>query len=700
MKKIVLLLLGVIGFIDFSYGQIPPGYYNSAAGLTGNALRVALHDIIDGHSSQSYDALWSHFYSTDRKSNNKVWDMYSDVPSGTPAYEFTFYTQQCGSYDEEGDCYNREHSFPASWFNDGSPMYTDLFHLVPTDGYVNNMRGNYAFGEVNSPTWTSTNGSKRGPNAYTGYSGTAFEPIDAYKGDFARNYFYMMVRYYGSMGSWDGPMMSGGDLAPWALNMLRDWHLADPVSQKEIDRNNAVYAIQGNRNPFIDYPDWVCSIWGGCVTAIQFTSTPIFQININSLYSYNITASGSNLSLLHIYCPVKPQWLSFADNGNGNASLTGTPDNSHIGIHPVSLMLTDGTDTVYQNFEISVDEPGTNVCEGIESFTNLPATSPASYENRSWTGDNASTWTATSARTDQTIDGKAVCLKDQVDAYVQSGNITGGCNAIVFTFQQKFSGSGGQLTLKVNNNQIGQPVAVTTAVDSIVYNNVNVSGDFVIKISTNGAARIAIDNIRWCTTSLPQIGLSTTSLANFGNVIIGQSSAVQTYKVCGQNLGANMLIKAPASFVVSQNGTDFADSLLIPANAGVLDSTLIYVKFVPQSEGSISGFIRHTSDGSGLRSLAVSGTGLVNIAEHLQKGYIHVFPNPFKTNLHVMLPGINEKTCVFKVFNVHGKEVYNEKAEITGESVKVLPLNDLAVGIYILQVNVGSQLFQYRIMKE
>lgn len=700
MKKIGLLLSLVSFNISIILGQIPPGYYNSAAGLTGNALRVALHDIIDGHSSQSYDALWSHFYSTDRKSNNKVWDMYSDVPGGTPAYEFTFYTNQCGNYNSEGDCYNREHSFPASWFNDGSPMYTDLFHLVPTDGYVNNMRGSYAFGEINSPTWTSTNGSKRGPNAYTGYSGTAFEPIDAYKGDFARGYFYMMVRYYGSMGSWDGPMMSGGDLAPWALNLLRDWHLADPVSQKEINRNNAIYAIQGNRNPFIDHPEWVCSIWGGCSFGIQFTSTPVFQIYINSPYSYNITANGSNLSLLHIFCPVKPQWLTFNDDGNGNASLTGTPDNSNIGIHPVSLMLTDGTDTVYQNFEISVDEPGTNACEGFETFTNIPNDNAASYANRSWTGDNATTWTATYARTDQTIEGKAICLKDQIDAYVQSGTIAGGCNAIVFSFQQKFSGSGGQLTLRINNNQIGTPVAVTTNMDSIVYNNINVAGDFVIKISTNGAARIAIDNIRWCTSSLPQIGLSKTSLSNFGNIVVGQGSASQTYKVCGQNLGSNLLIKAPASFVVSQNGTDFSDSLLIPATAGNLDSTLIYVKFRPQVQGNISGFIRHTSDGSGLRSVAVSGTGLVNIPEYPQKGYIHVFPNPFKTNLHVMLSGVNEKVCVFKVLNILGKELYSEKTEIEGESTTILPLMDLPKGIYILKINAGTQLFQYRIIKE
>jgi hypothetical protein len=158
----------------------------------------------------------------------------------------------------EGTGYNREHSWPSSWYGATSPMYTDLFMVVPTDNDVNNKRGSYPFGEVTSPTWTSLNGCKVGSNTYPGYSGTVFEPIDEYKGDFARAYFYMSTRYYGEDGSWPGSgMTDGADLEPWAENMLLEWNAADPVSTKEIDRNEAVYDIQGNRNPFIDRPDFV-----------------------------------------------------------------------------------------------------------------------------------------------------------------------------------------------------------------------------------------------------------------------------------------------------------------------------------------------------------------------------------------------------------------------------------------------------------
>jgi len=248
--------------MSISVAQIPAGYYNGTSGLQGNSLKAELQHIIRGHNKRSYNQLWTDFQTTDVKSNGKVWDMYSDVPSGTPSYEFTFSSDQCGNYTGEGSCYNREHSLPKSWWGGAQDtMYSDLFHLVPTDGYVNSKRSNHPFGEVGSATWTSTNGCMVGTSNYPGYSGTVFEPIDDYKGDFARNYFYMATRYMSKFSSWNSDMIAGNDFSTWALNMLIDWHNNDPVSQKELDRNDDIYGIQGNRNPFIDHPEWVADIW-------------------------------------------------------------------------------------------------------------------------------------------------------------------------------------------------------------------------------------------------------------------------------------------------------------------------------------------------------------------------------------------------------------------------------------------------------
>ncbi len=242
----------------------PAGYYSSAEGLTGSQLQQSLHNIICNHTSIDYTALWTAFQTTDKRVDGKVWDMYSDIPGGTAPYSFTFIINQCGNYNSEGDCYNREHSFPKSWFGgEVPPMYTDLFQLYPTDGFVNNQRGNYPLGVTSSPSWTSMNGSKLGYSSYPGYSGIVFEPVNGYKGDFARTYFYMAVRYYGEDSGWPGSdMVSGSQLKPWALKMLMEWDQADPVSQKEKDRNESVSLIQGNRNPFIDNPLYASLIWG------------------------------------------------------------------------------------------------------------------------------------------------------------------------------------------------------------------------------------------------------------------------------------------------------------------------------------------------------------------------------------------------------------------------------------------------------
>lgn len=262
MKRILLIhLLGL--FCGFCFGQAPSGYYESSFGKKGYELQVALHQIIMDHEEQTYRSLWTHFYTTDAKPDGKVWDIYSDNPGGTPPYEFVFGDDQCGNYSGEGDCYNREHSVPKSWFNDQYPMYTDLFHMYPTDGYVNNRRANYPLGEVTNASWTSRNGSKVGSNSTSGYSGIVFEPIDEYKGDMARSYFYMSTRYMDkNLGREPQSMFQGYRLKEWAVALLLQWHEEDPVSRKETDRNNAVYRIQKNRNPFIDYPVLAGMIFG------------------------------------------------------------------------------------------------------------------------------------------------------------------------------------------------------------------------------------------------------------------------------------------------------------------------------------------------------------------------------------------------------------------------------------------------------
>ena len=263
MKKLLLLLLALPVIL---LAQPKAGYYDAAVGKTDAALKTQIYTIVSDHTERSYSNLWTDFQSTDKRADGKVWDMYSNC-------NFIFGTNQDSGSGGGSECqyYNREHSFPKSWFKDGTPMYTDLFHLYPPDKYVNNQRGNNPYGETSSTATTYSNGSKLGNSTFPGYSDVVFEPINEYKGDFARTYFYMVTAYENVVNTWNtnnsnsSPHLNGTKYPAfndWTIELLLKWHRQDPVSAKETNRNNAVEKIQDNRNPFIDYPMLAEHIWG------------------------------------------------------------------------------------------------------------------------------------------------------------------------------------------------------------------------------------------------------------------------------------------------------------------------------------------------------------------------------------------------------------------------------------------------------
>ena len=286
MKKSILILsIGLFGLMN---GQEPTGYYSNATGLTGYALKTKLGEIITaGYQTKSYDNLYTGYPSTDTdnfyEKDGSVLDVYSENPAGADPYNFQHGTKKCGNYSVEGDCYNREHTVPQSLFGSKSPMVSDILHILPTDGKVNGMRSNYPYGKVNNPSWTSKNGSKVGNNTTPGYSGISFEPINEFKGDIARGLLYFVTRYQTSLSGFSsGNILNPGNvnkgLTDWELNLLLLWHQQDPVSQREIVRNNAAYAYQKNRNPFIDHPEWVTQIWGVSTLAVDDAN---FSKNLN-----------------------------------------------------------------------------------------------------------------------------------------------------------------------------------------------------------------------------------------------------------------------------------------------------------------------------------------------------------------------------------------------------------------------------------
>ena len=240
-------------------------YYSSINwNQTGTTLKTSLHNLIKTHTTISYNGLYTAYKTTDLRSDGKIWDMYSDKTNYDPDND------RAGSYKGEGDCFNREHTIPQSVFSEASPMKTDIFHVYPTDGYVNSQRSNHPHANVKTPTYASHNNFVLvGSPADSGISDSPVcEPNDEYKGDFARTYFYFVTCYQDKMGS----STSWKSYAPFNyssalgfdsdyLKVYLNWAKNDPVSTKEINRNEAAYKAQGNRNPFIDHPEAIAKIW-------------------------------------------------------------------------------------------------------------------------------------------------------------------------------------------------------------------------------------------------------------------------------------------------------------------------------------------------------------------------------------------------------------------------------------------------------
>ena len=290
----------------YSFSQIPVGYYNTATG-TGYILKTQLFNIIKGHTDNGYAGLYTTYQTSDRdyfyENDGTILDMYSENPTGIDPYTYSAgTTQRCGNYSSEGDCYNREHIIPQSVFGSNSPMVADAHFITPTDGKVNGMRSNYPHGTVASASWTSKNGSKLGTSGVSGYSGTVFEPINEFKGDIARMYFYFATRYEDTVSGYSYAMFNGTSnqvFTPEFLSMLLTWNAQDPVSPREIARNNAIYAQQNNRNPYIDHPEYVQAVWN----PIADTQAPTAASNLavtgltSSTVSLSWTAGTDNVAV-------------------------------------------------------------------------------------------------------------------------------------------------------------------------------------------------------------------------------------------------------------------------------------------------------------------------------------------------------------------------------------------------------------------
>ena len=602
MKKFTTLLLGFM--FSLALAQAPAGYYNGTEGLTGAALKTKLSAIITaGHKDNGYDGLYNGYPTTDSdhfyENDGTVLDMYSENPTGTDPYTYRHGIKKCGNYSVEGDCYNREHIVPQSFFNQQSPMRGDIHFVRPTDGKVNGMRSNYPFGAVNSPSFTSKNGTKVGPSSSPGYGGTVAEPIDEFKGDIARMVFYFVTRYESRLSSFSTGNMLGGSPYPglqaWEKDVLLAWSIQDPVSPTEIERNNASHVFQKNRNPFIDHPEWVQLIWGSQTVDTQAPSAPTnlavlststasanlswtastdnvgvsyYRIFVNGVFHSNSNATTATVSglaqgttytfyviavdaannaspqsntatgttLTDTQAPTAPLNLSVTSVGTNNIAVQWTAATDNVGETSYDIYVngelmgsTSSTSTnianlnpltAYSIYIVAKDAAG-NVSPqsntvtatttalsancGDESFETIPP-STSNYSTYNWISNGVS-WTSEDSRTDQTINGRAITIRN---GFVTALSVPNGIGEFKVTTQLKFSGSAGTLKIFVNGTDTGKTVPYSSTATTTTVTGINVAGTVEITLQQNGAAtnRVAIDDMSWTCYTLAGVNES------------------------------------------------------------------------------------------------------------------------------------------------------------------------------------------------
>lgn len=506
MKRILSFFLLSLALIN-ALAQIPAGYYNNATGLSSAALKTALSQIItNGHSLNiTYNDLWSAYQTTDRDydydNDGTILDIYSEFPVGPDNYNYPYGTSQCsGTSGPEGHCYNREHIIPQSFFNQGLPMRSDAHFVRATDGKVNGERGDLPFGKVATANYTSQNGSKRGLSASAGYSNTVFEPIDEFKGDVARMIFYFVTRYENKMVEFStGDMLAKNtypSLQDWELTQLMAWHIQDPVSAAEIRRNNATYTFQGNRNPFIDHPEYVMQIWGA---QTPDTENPTAATN---LATSNPTSNSIDLTWTAATDNVGVVSYSVYVNGILKTTVPGTSTSTTVtGLSPLTtynfyLIAKDafGNSSPQSNIAsgVTLDGPvGTGGC-GTENFNTI-TDNDSSYSERIWT-NNGITWKATNTKVDQPIGTtKAITIRT---GELTSSSIAGGIKSLTLTTKRIFSGSNGSLNVLINGTNVGTIPYTTTATTTTI-DNINISGDIIIKITSTTGNRPTMDDLSW-----------------------------------------------------------------------------------------------------------------------------------------------------------------------------------------------------------
>jgi len=553
-KHFAVSFLAAITMASGAYAAAPSGYYSGCEGYYGKELLSKLCGVVGNPKVVGYDGLWNLYKSTDVRPNGTIWDMYSTKEWSTGS--------KCGNYKYVGDCYNREHSFPKSWFNEASPMKSDAFHVYPTDGKVNGQRSNHPYGECANGTTLPSSGSvkalgKLGTSTFPGYSGIVFEPVDEYKGDFARTYFYMAAAYNTRISGFNSDMLAHNSYPvykEWAIELLLKWHRQDPVSSKEKDRNDAVYAKQLNRNPFIDYPELAEHIWGDKKTEAWHpggSTSPELTLPVNgSTIDLGTTVAGY------------AQTATFTVKG---ANLGGD----------VALVASG---TGFSVSPVSISKSAAQAVDGVVATVTFAPSTEGTF----------------AGRVDITCGSlsKTVNLKGEAISNLPAGPVTeiGDDSFVAVWSYVGDADASGQYTLDVRRESVslaGFPRTVNAASERFIVDNLDASTKYTYIVKSQ---HLASDEVSVTTLApIPTIGFLFDGDLMF-TALVGEPSEVAELVVDAENITEDIKLEVGAPFQLSMNKADWTTSVTMDA-----EEDRVYVRAFSSTPGTFSSTLTATA---------------------------------------------------------------------------------------------------------
>lgn len=677
MRYLSLLLL----FISLRItAQIPAGYYDDADGLEGTALRSALHNIIDNHTEYSYDDLRDFILrESDEDPNN----------SNNVILLYTGRSQAKSTFGGDANDWNREHVWAKSHggFGDSPPHGTDAHHLRPTDASVNSNRGNLDF----------DNGGTENSEASGNYSDSdSWEPRDAVKGDVARMLFYMAVRYEGdAAGELDLELVDNTNSSPSGeplhgkLSALLEWHVQDPPDDFERNRNEVVYSYQGNRNPFIDHPEYVACIWqndcgGGTTPLINVTEnlvdfgTVAFG-NVSSTQSYTVSASDLTTDLIITssdsyqisetdndadftntlsYTPTsgtvssKTIFVRFNPSSDANTTINGTITHTSTGAASDIINVSGVEESATPNPELILTESITNF--GTVAFGSSSATQSYTLNASNLTADLEIVSTASFE----------ISLVDSDADYSSSISITPTSGSIaneeIFV---RFKPSS-------NSNDI--------VTGSISHTSAGLSEEVIDLSGTEEADPVGIPQINFNFTQLTIRNQDEQEVKLFSDIAPAQNLTVEITLNSATNITASDFISGP---VLTDNniilewleGETQASFTIKITNATLFENGLDKNLNFMISNSSGGGYSVGSNNAI---SITIEGS-VVSGMDDLNPMQFITYPNPAKNVLHVK---IEQGEYNYSVMDLTGRNV------LSGKFIKEAGINvtNLNSGSYIL----------------